>query len=157
MLARLAGSTRITELDLVAVYHQILIHKDSWPLIAFTDLALKRRYQWTRMFFGDVEKASHLQREVEKTIKVDGGKPFFIRQYPVSEKVRELVGKRVGEWVKNGWVEETKAGNPYNTPLCAQPKVSSGEVIFDDIRLCMDARELNKRNSGHDEYMIPKF
>jgi hypothetical protein len=72
------------------------------------------------------------------------------------ERLKQAVGRRIIEWAGHQWIEEAKPGCPYNSPLNPVTKVSGGVVTFDDIRLCLDARELNKRTVKY-EYPVPRI
>ena len=39
-------------------------------------------------------------------LKEGGGKPFYVRQYPILERLKQLVGRRIQEWVWQKWIEE---------------------------------------------------
>jgi hypothetical protein len=99
--------------------------------------------------------STHCSREDScYIIRIDGDKPVYTWQYPIAHAMRPKVTQRVQEWLKNQWIREAKAGGRYNQPLNPQPKKSGGVIAFDDIRLCMDSRKLNKINRGF-EYLLP--
>ena len=61
-------------------------------------------------------------------------------------KAKQKVAKRLKELCKNGWSKPTVPGNCNNNLLLAVDKKLAGVVAFDDIRLCIDARQLNTLN-----------
>jgi hypothetical protein len=87
-------------------------------------------------------------------MQIDGEKPVFTWQYPIAHAMKPKVSERVQDWLQNHWIREAKPGGRYNQPLNPQPKKSGGVVAFDDIRLCMDSRKLNKISKGFD-YLLP--
>ena len=70
----------------------------------------------------------------------------WVWQYPVPAKAKQKVAKRLKEWHKNGWSKPAVPRNCNNNPLLAVNKKSAGVVTFDDIRLCIDTRQLNTLN-----------
>ena len=82
----------------------------------------------------------------------------WVWQYPVLAKAKQKVAKRLKEWRKNGWSKPAVPRNCNNNPLLAVNKKSAGVVAFDDIRLCIDARQLNTLNRTKKRtYMLPRI
>ena len=82
----------------------------------------------------------------------------WVWQYPVPAKAKQKVAKRLKEWCKNGWSKPAVPGNHNNNPLLAVNKKSAGVVAFDNIRLCIDARQLNTLNRTKKRtYVLPRI
>ena len=82
----------------------------------------------------------------------------WVWQYPVPAKAKQKVAERLKEWCKNGWSKPAVPGNCNNNPLLAIDKKSAGVVAFDDIRLCIDTRQLNTLNRTKKcTYMLPRI
>jgi hypothetical protein len=59
------------------------------------------------------------------------------------------VAERVKEWINNGWVEEVKGKpNRWNSPLFTALKISGGERVKEEIRLCIDFRQVNEKTKS---------
>jgi len=79
----------------------------------------------------------------ELTIETEG-KPVWIRQYSVPEGYRQAVDAKVQEWIDSGLVSPAPPNCQWNLPLLGARKPGKdGEP--DGVRVCFDARELNKR------------
>ena len=77
---------------------------------------------------------------------------------PSTAKAKQKVAERLKEWHKNGWSKPAVPGNHNNNPLLAVNKKSVGVVAFDNIRLCIDARQLNTLNRTKKRtYMLPRI
>ena len=77
---------------------------------------------------------------------------------PVLAKAKQKVAKRLKEWCKNGWSKPAGAQKLQQQSLLAVNKKSAGVVAFDDIRLCIDARQLNTLNRTKKRtYMLPRI
>ena len=82
----------------------------------------------------------------------------WVWQYPVPAKAKQKVAERLKEWRKNGWSKPAVPRNRNNNPLLAVNKKSAGVVAFDDIRLCIDARQLNTLNRTKKRtYVLPRI
>ena len=82
----------------------------------------------------------------------------WVWQYPVLAKAKQKVAKRLKEWRKNGWSKPAVPGNCNNNPLLTVDKKSAGVVAFDDIRLCINTRQLNTLNRTKKcTYMLPRI
>ena len=82
----------------------------------------------------------------------------WVWQYPVPAKAKQKVAERLKEWRENGWSKPAVPGNCNNNPLLAVDKKSAGVVAFDDIRLCIDARQLNTLNRTKKRtYVLPRI
>ena len=82
----------------------------------------------------------------------------WVWQYPVLAKANQKVAKRLKEWRENGWSKPAVPGNRNNNPLLAVNKKSAGVVAFDDIRLCINVRQLNTLNRTKKcTYMLPRI
>ena len=82
----------------------------------------------------------------------------WVWQYPVLAKAKQKVAERLKEWRKNGWSKPAVPGNRNNNPLLAVDKKSAGVVAFDNIRLCIDVRQLNTLNRTKKRtYMLPRI
>ena len=82
----------------------------------------------------------------------------WVWQYPVPAKAKQKVAERLKEWHKNGWSKPAVPRNCNNNPLLAVDKKSAGVVAFDNIRLCIDARQLNTLNRTKKRtYMLPRI
>ena len=82
----------------------------------------------------------------------------WVWQYPVLAKAKQKVAERLKEWRENGWSKPAVPGNCNNNPLLAVDKKSAGVVAFDDIRLCIDARQLNTLNRTKKRtYVLPRI
>ena len=82
----------------------------------------------------------------------------WVWQYPVPAKAKQKVAERLKEWRKNGWSKPAVPRNRNNNPLLAVDKKSAGVVAFDDIRLCIDARQLNTLNRTKKRtYVLPRI
>ena len=82
----------------------------------------------------------------------------WVWQYPVPAKVKQKVAKRLKEWHENGWSKPAVPRNCNNKPLLAVDKKLAGVVAFDDIRLCIDTRQLNTLNrTKKHTYMLPRI
>ena len=82
----------------------------------------------------------------------------WVWQYPVPAKAKQKVAERLKEWRENGWSKPAVPGNRNNNPLLAVDKKSAGVVAFDDIRLCIDARQLNTLNRTKKRtYVLPRI
>ena len=82
----------------------------------------------------------------------------WVWQYPVLAKAKQKVAKRLKEWCKNGWSKPAVPRNCNNNPLLAINKKLAGVVAFDDIRLCIDMRQLNTLNRTKKcTYMLPRI
>ena len=82
----------------------------------------------------------------------------WVWQYPVPAKAKQKVAKRLKEWRENGWSKPAVPGNRNNNPLLAVDKKSAGVVAFDDIRLCIDMRQLNTLNRTKKRtYVLPRI
>ena len=82
----------------------------------------------------------------------------WVWQYPVPAKVKQKVAERLKEWHKNGWSKPAVPRNRNNNPLLTVDKKSAGVVAFDDIRLCIDARQLNTLNRTKKRtYVLPRI
>jgi RNase H-like domain found in reverse transcriptase/Reverse transcriptase (RNA-dependent DNA polymerase)/Integrase core domain/Chromo (CHRromatin Organisation MOdifier) domain/Integrase zinc binding domain len=82
------------------------------------------------------------------------GPPIFTWQYPIAKAMMQKVHERILKWREMSWIEDAKPGSLWNMPVNPQPKMSGGVLVFDDIRLCMDARKVNKIIQPF-EYMLP--
>ena len=79
-------------------------------------------------------------------------------QYPVLAKAKQKVAERLKEWRENGWSKPAVPGNCNNNPLLAVDKKLAGVVAFDNIRLCIDARQLNTLNRTKKRtYVLPRI
>ena len=82
----------------------------------------------------------------------------WVWQYPVPAKVKQKVAERLKEWRENGWSKPAVPRNRNNNPLLAVDKKSAGVVAFDNIRLCIDARQLNTLNRTKKcTYVLPRI
>ena len=82
----------------------------------------------------------------------------WVWQYPVPAKAKQKVAERLKEWHENGWSKPAVPGNRNNNPLLAVNKKSAGVVAFDDIRLCIDVRQLNTLNRTKKcTYVLPRI
>jgi hypothetical protein len=94
----------------------------------------------------------------EYVIKLKKYQPIFKKQYPIAERLKEKVMKRVQLWIDRGWVvkahEVLDKPNLWNSPLLPADKVSGGVVDKEDIRLCLDPRALNEVTEEV-EYTLP--
>ena len=82
----------------------------------------------------------------------------WVWQYPVPAKAKQKVAKRLKEWRENGWSKPAVPGNCNNNPLLAVNKKLAGVVAFDDIRLCIDVRQLNTLNRTKKRtYVLPRI
>ena len=82
----------------------------------------------------------------------------WVWQYPVPAKAKQKVAERLKEWRENGWSKPAVPGNRNNNPLLAVDKKSAGVVAFVDIRLCIDARQLNTLNRTKKcTYVLPRI
>ncbi len=70
--------------------------------------------------------------------------PWFISQYPQTIAQQEAIQKGCDEWIASGRVVDAPPLCPYNNPLLGVPKydVNGNQTAT---RVCLDARELNKR------------
>ena len=76
----------------------------------------------------------------------------------VLAKAKQKVAERLKEWHKNGWSKPAVPGNRNNNPLLAINKKLAGVVAFDNIRLCIDMRQLNTLNrTKKHTYMLPRI
>ena len=82
----------------------------------------------------------------------------WVWQYPVPAKAKQKVAERLKEWRENGWSKPAVPGNCNNNPLLTVDKKLAGVVAFDDIRLCIDARQLNTLNRTKKRtYVLPRI
>ncbi len=79
----------------------------------------------------------------ELPVPTGDAKPIWIRQYDLPQALHSKITERVNLWKANGWVTLAPEESGWNFPLWAAPKLSK-DGGPDDIRLCIDARELNK-------------
>jgi hypothetical protein len=56
----------------------------------------------------------------EFRIKLRSEEPAYTRQYPIPERLKEKVSKRVGEWVEKGWVKKKPKRRTHGTARCWQ-------------------------------------
>lgn len=71
------------------------------------------------------------------------GEPVFTRQYPIPQAYHEAVNLVVQKWLDTGIVTSAPADCQWNSPLLAVRKPGK-DGQPDGIRVCFDARELNK-------------
>ena len=77
------------------------------------------------------------------------------RQYKIAEALLHLTDECIRRWYKAGKIKDAPAGCIFNNPLLVAPKYDkSGEVC--GIRICLDARELNKYMTNDDKFELPK-
>ena len=82
----------------------------------------------------------------------------WVWQYPVPAKAKQKVAERLKEWCENGWSKPAVPRNCNNNPLLAVDKKSAGVVAFDNIRLCINVRQLNTLNrTKKHTYMLPRI
>lgn len=79
----------------------------------------------------------------ELEIPTGNNKPVWRRQYPIAPGIMDKVAARIKEWQENGWIEEAPEDGQWNLPLLAVPKAGKEPGVFDDVRVCLDARALN--------------
>lgn len=83
------------------------------------------------------EKKPGLIKDYEYGLIVENDKPFFVKPYPIPLKHQEKVEQEIEIMLKNNIIRRSKS-NFINPIVIAAKKDGS-------IRLCLDARELNKR------------
>ena len=77
-----------------------------------------------------------------------GAGPWWVKQYPIPRKWYVLVDEMVATWESKGWIVPAPPDCKINNPILPRPKVSGGHVIANVIRLCLDARWLNRNTVG---------
>lgn len=90
-------------------------------------------FKYNELFSEEIGCVKHYQHKIELTTNA----PFKAKTYPIPEIHRDKVLKHIGELEIAEIIE--KAATQYINPLVAVIK-KTGEI-----RLCLDARELNKR------------
>ena len=84
------------------------------------------------------------------------GKPVWIRQYPIPPAYQAAIDVKVQEWIDTGVVEPAPPNCPWNLPLLGARKPGKdGEP--DSVRVCFDARELNKRIINTSDNHLPSI
>ena len=78
-------------------------------------------------------------------------------QYPIPLKAVPFVDKVTEQWHQEGKDEpvSTNPGLVINVPLLAVPKVSGGQVIPDEARICCDPRIPNEALDYVDQFQLP--
>jgi hypothetical protein len=75
--------------------------------------------------------------------------PVFTKQYLIQERMSGKVVEKVKKWISNEWVEEVKGkSNGWNSLLFAAPKIFGGERVKEEIRLCIDFRQVNEKTKS---------
>jgi hypothetical protein len=73
----------------------------------------------------------------------------FTRQYPIPERILRKMAEKMKEWINNGWVEEVKGKlNEWNSLLFAVLKIFGGKKVKEEIRLCIDFRQVNEKTKS---------
>lgn len=94
-----------------------------------------------RMFDGRIGCVNHYSHKIQMIT----GAPFKRRTYPIPDKHKAAVGKYLRTLEKEGIV--SKQATQYINPLVVVIKKNG------NIRMCLDARELNKRTTNdHAQY-----
>ena len=83
------------------------------------------------------EKKPGLVRDFQYSLKIEDETPFFVKPYPIPLKYQEKVSEEIQIMLKNGIIRKSKSN--FINPVVIVAK-SDGSI-----RLCLDARELNKR------------
>jgi Reverse transcriptase (RNA-dependent DNA polymerase)/Aspartyl protease/Zinc knuckle len=81
--------------------------------------------------------------KTELELNTGENKPVFIKQYNIPVHYRESVTKQVNTWINNKVIEEVDSSVEWNLPLLAVKKPGK-DGQPDGVRVCIDARELNK-------------
>ena len=77
-----------------------------------------------------------------------GANHWWVKQYLILMKWFKLVDKMIDLWAKKGWIIPAPPDCKINNPILPRLKISGGKVILGIIRLCLDARWLNKFTVG---------
>ena len=78
-----------------------------------------------------------LVRDFQYSLKNEDETPFFVKPYPIPLKYQEKVSEEIQIMLKNGIIR--KSNSNFINPVVIVAKSD------ESIRLCLDARELNKR------------
>ncbi|KMQ91056.1 krab-a domain-containing protein, partial [Lasius niger] len=89
--------------------------------------------KYEKVFEDGIGRVKHYKHRIEMIDE----KGFKRKTYPVPEVYKERVKNHIADWEKQGIVE--KAPTQYISPLVTVVKKSG------DLRVCLDARELNKK------------
>ena len=77
-----------------------------------------------------------------------GAGPWWVKQYLIPRRWYVLVDEMVAMWESKGWIVPAPSDCKVNNLILPWPKVSSGHVIANVIRLCLNARWLNHNMVG---------
>lgn len=125
------------QLDLEEVAHMAALAEMSEQEIeARIDEILERNKE---LFEEEIGRVNHYVHKIKMNTKT----PYKTKTYPIPEKHRKTVTKYINELERDGIIQ--KAPTQYINSLVVVVKKNG------KIRLCLDARELNKRMSNDHE------
>ena len=97
---------------------------------------------------------SHPDAVVKITIDPSNYQKVYRRQYPIPNVLIPLVRECVARWRSQGKVTRAPANCAFNSPLLVAAKHDKdGEVV--GVRICLDARQINKYMIEEDRFQIP--
>jgi hypothetical protein len=84
-------------------------------------------------------------------IPTGDSKAVFTPQYPIARAYQKSIDKQVADWIAAGQVIDAPSDSPWNSPILPAPKPGTKQHYEadetaepDDVRVCIDFREINK-------------